>query len=239
MIAARLEPRFQVVTPREHLRENRPLDAFPLPLSPTHGRCLSWPRWDFLGAAILFTLCWSSILTAGEPGPRVESGGRVVVLDDFENGLGDWEGDAKLEMGQGAQPGSKALVWRCTDVPATIRYKFADRIPNRAEYTRIALDMRGWDDDGLKGPGVAIGYSYFVYGGLPWQLPGAAPTWGLWDRRPVFGDQWRSVSYHTHYPEWYNHSKFDNTRPRFSIVANTMAGNAPLAAGLPQCGIEN
>ena len=63
----------------------------------------------------------------------------MVVLDDFENGLGDWEGDAKLEIDQGAQPGSKALVWRCTDVPATIKYKFADRIPNRAQYTRIAV----------------------------------------------------------------------------------------------------
>lgn len=161
--------------------------------------------------------------------PRVESNGRVVVLDDFENGLGAWEGDAEAELGPGATKASKALVWHCTDVNTELHYKFASRIPDLPNYARITLDLRAWDDEGRKGPGVAT-YDYLVYGGLPWQLPHIPPTWALWDRRPVSGDQWRSVSYDTHYPEWYNFGvRWDNTLPNLSLGSSAMfAMNATL-----------
>ena len=154
--------------------------------------------------------------------PRVESGGRVVVLDDFESSLDAWEGDARVELGEGAAPGSKALVWHCTDLDTTLLYKFANRIPDLPRYTRVAMDIRAWDDEGRKGPGVAT-YSYLVFGGLPWQLADSPPTWGLWDRQPVFGNGWRRVSYCTRYPEWYSFGvKYDNARPAFSLGSSAL-----------------
>ncbi len=42
--------------------------------------------------------------------PRVESGGRVVVLDDSESGPDAWEGDARVELGPGKTPGTHSLV---------------------------------------------------------------------------------------------------------------------------------
>jgi hypothetical protein len=128
----------------------------------------------------------------------VEAGGRVVVLDDFENGLANWEGDAKIELGNGPDKASKVLVWHCTDVNTTLNYRPAATIPDPAKYTRITLDIRAWDADGLKGPGIG-NLSYVVFGGLPWQLPNIPPNWGLGDYRPVFGDTWRRLSYYTRY----------------------------------------
>ena len=164
------------------------------------------------GWLVALAMLWVGGVSAAADVPRVEHGGRVVVIDDFEHGLGAWGGNAAVEIGKGVG-GGKAVLWRCADVPSRLVYKHVDKIPDRPRYTRITFDMRGWDIDGVKGPGVAT-WGDISWGGLPWQLTDQPPLWSLHDPRPVFGDQWRHMSIRTDYPEWYNFTtKVDNSKP--------------------------
>lgn len=159
--------------------------------------------------------------------PRVESGGRVVVIDDFEQGnLDAWGGDAKVEIGLGPTPGSHVLVWHNTDVDTKLVYKLVGQIPDFAKYTRFSLDIRAFSPEGLEAPGVANNID-LILGGLPWQVSDLPPTWGLWDRRPVFGDTWRTISEPTSIPEWYNFNEpCDNTQRSLILRSSAMFGTA-------------
>jgi hypothetical protein len=177
-------------------------------------------------AVSLLVLFWVVVSACAAELPRVESGGRVVILDDFEQDLEAWEGDAEIEIAPGPGPGNHVLVWRCTDVSTTLRYKLTRRIPDLPRYTRFALDIRAFSEDGLIGPGVATSTSV-LYGGVPWQIADLPPSWGLYDRRPVFGDTWRSLSEWTDYPDWYVFFQpYDNTQPNLQLSSQVMFGTS-------------
>ncbi|NLO72961.1 MAG: hypothetical protein GX100_02480, partial [candidate division WS1 bacterium] len=177
-------------------------------------------------AVSLLVLFWVVVSACAAELPRVESGGRVVILDDFEQDLEAWEGDAEIEIAPGPGPGNHVLVWRCTDVSTTLRYKLTRRVPDLPRYTRFALDIRAFSEDGLIGPGVATSTSV-LYGGVPWQIADLPPSWGLYDRRPVFGDTWRSLSEWTDYPDWYVFFQpYDNTQPNLQLSSQVMFGTS-------------
>ncbi len=169
----------------------------------------------------------SSTASRADGLPRVESGGRVVVIDDFEQGnLDAWSGSARVEIVPGDTPGNHVLLWHATDAYSGLAYKLVEQVPDWSKYTRVLMDIRAFSPEGLKGPGVAIGGD-LVFGGLPCQVSDLTPSWGLYDFRPVFSDTWRAFTAWATYPAWYVFfEKRDNTKRSLELRANASFGTA-------------
>ena len=154
--------------------------------------------------------------------PHATAEGRVLVLDDFGNGLAAWEPRDGAIGAVGTVPGADGdgvLNWALGDVEGSLLYRRMDRVADLGRYNRLVLRLRGWDDEGRVGVGCAARASLEL-SGYPAHKHDQIPSWGLYDRDPRPSRDWRELTLAMDFPEWYPWGERDNHTPGLWVLAS-------------------
>lgn len=146
--------------------------------------------------AALLTLAFGPLGAADRRTPQ--AGGRVLVLDDFTDGLDAWSLEAAAEgnvkIVEDAELQRPALEWSLGDVGVALRYRKMDEVKDFGRFNRVRLRVRAWDDEDRKGVGCAAKLRMNI-SGWPKHLAERTPQWGLYDRNPEPSAGCQSVAY--------------------------------------------
>ena len=177
----------------------------------------------FVGCLVLFCVFLTPLAAGSEKKPEGAANGRMLILDDFTEGLAAWDAtgaaDGSLQVVEDDLSGSPVVEWSLGEVEGKLTYRHMDMVQDFGRYNRIKLRVRAWDNEGRKGVGCAAKAGLRI-SGYPAHKVNRIPSWGLTVRWPEPSRKWRVINEYLDFPTWYPWGEKDNTEKGFWFTAS-------------------